>query len=95
MGPPAAISPMIGRTCVSLGIDWGTSSGRQAQHQRRRGRQADGPRLGRPALQVALLLEDLEVVVHRRRGREADRLARSRARTGDSRARGSSLRSRP
>ena len=45
----------------------------QAEPDRGRRRQADGPRLGGAALQVALALEDLEVVVDGGRRGQADR----------------------
>ena len=45
----------------------------QAEADRRGRRQADGARLGGAALQVALALEDLEVVVDGGRGGEPDR----------------------
>ena len=42
--------------------------------RRGRRRQADRPGLGRPALEIAVALEDLEVVMDRRRRSKADRL---------------------
>ena len=74
IGPPAAISPMTGS-------DVRLHRGRlrdelrgEAEAERRVRREPDRPRLRRAALEVALALEDQEVVVDGRRRREADRL---------------------